>query len=200
MYDQDTATYLGSHTMAGGSTLVYVSGYEDYDAGNVTSLSITGLDPNTTYYYVVRAYNDYGTSGNSNETTVTTDEEPLPVELASFTATISAQNYITLTWVTQTETGMRGYYIYRDTDSNFAGAQNVSPLIPSTNSSQMQTYVFEDTEVYDTGTYYYWLQANDMDGTVGFHGPVSVFFNALGDNPTPEIPLVTELKSVYPNP
>lgn len=128
-------------------------------------------------------------------------EDPtLPVELASFTATISAQNYITLTWVTQTETGMRGYYIYRDTDNNFAGAQIVSPMIPSANSSQMQTYVFEDTDVFETGTYFYWLQTNDMDGTVAFHGPVSVFYNALGDNPTPEIPLVTELKSVYPNP
>jgi hypothetical protein len=122
------------------------------------------------------------------------------VELASFTATISAQNYITLTWVTQTETGMRGYYIYRDTDNNFAGAQNVSPLIPSANSSQTQTYMFEDTDVFETGTYFYWLQTNDMDGTVAFHGPVSVFYNALGDNPTPEIPLVTELHAVYPNP
>ncbi|HOY85766.1 MAG TPA: FlgD immunoglobulin-like domain containing protein, partial [Candidatus Syntrophosphaera sp.] len=128
------------------------------------------------------------------------EEDVNPVELASFTATISAQNYITLTWVTQTETGMRGYYIYRDTDNNFAGAQNVSPLIPSANSSQTQTYVFEDTDVFETGTYFYWLQTNDMDGTVAFHGPVSVFYNALGDNPTPEIPLVTELHAVYPNP
>ncbi len=131
---------------------------------------------------------------------ITLEEDVNPVELASFTATISAQNYITLTWVTQTETGMRGYYIYRDSDSDFAGAQNVSPLIPSANSSQMQTYMFEDTEVFETGNYFYWLQTNDMDGTVGFHGPVSVFFNALGDNPTPVIPLVTELKAVYPNP
>ncbi|MFA6720622.1 MAG: FlgD immunoglobulin-like domain containing protein, partial [Candidatus Cloacimonadaceae bacterium] len=130
----------------------------------------------------------------------TLEEDVNPVELASFTVTISAQNYITLTWVTQTETGMQGYYIFRDSDSNLAGAQMVSPLIPSANSSQMQTYVFEDTDVFETGTYYYWLQANDMDGTVGFHGPVSVFYNATGDNPTPEIPLVTELKSVYPNP
>jgi len=130
----------------------------------------------------------------------TLEEDVNPVELASFTATISAQNYITLTWVTQTETGMRGYYIYRDTDNNFAGAQNVSPLIPSANSSQTQTYVFEDTDVFETGTYFYWLQTNDMDGTVAFHGPVSVFYNALGDNPTPEIPLVTELHAVYPNP
>ena len=127
-------------------------------------------------------------------------ENPLPVELASFTATISAQNYITLTWVTQTETGMRGYYIYRGTDGDIAGAQNVSPLIPSLNSSQMQTYMFEDTEVYETGTYYYWLQTNDLDGTVNYHGPVSVFYNSLGDNPTPEIPLATKLHAVYPNP
>ena len=130
-----------------------------------------------------------------------TINEPVnPVELASFTATISAQNYITLTWVTQTETGMRGYYIYRGTESDIAGAQNVSPLIPSLNSSQMQTYMFEDTEVYETGTYYYWLQTNDLDGTVNYHGPVSVFYNSLGDNPTPEIPLATKLHAVYPNP
>lgn len=198
-YAQDTFTYLGSHTFSAG-TLTYVTGYENLNVGNVTSYSVTGLEPGTTYYYVVRAYNDYGTSGNSNEQSVLTEENTNPVELASFTATISAQNYITLTWVTQTETGMRGYYIYRDTDNNFAGAQNVSPLIPSANSSQTQTYMFEDTEVYDTGTYFYWLQTNDMDGTVAFHGPVSVFYNALGDNPTPEIPLVTELHAVYPNP
>lgn len=199
-FAQDTTDYLGSHTMAGGTNITYVTGYENLNVGNVTSYSVTGLDPGTTYYYVVRAYNDYGTSGNSNEQSVLTEENTNPVELASFTATISAQNYITLTWVTQTETGMRGYYIYRDTDNNFAGAQNVSPLIPSANSSQTQTYMFEDTEVYDTGTYFYWLQTNDMDGTVAFHGPVSVFYNALGDNPTPEIPLVTELHAVYPNP
>ncbi len=29
---------------------------------------------------------------------------------------------------------------------------------------------------------------------------MSVYYNAQGDNPTPEIPLVTELKAVYPNP
>lgn len=129
------------------------------------------------------------------------DDEPTnPVELSSFTATISAENNITLAWVTQTETGMQGYYVHRSASNQISGAQMVSPLIPSANSSQMQTYVFEDTDVFETGTYYYWLQANDMDGTVGFHGPVSVFYNATGDNPTPEIPLVTELKSVYPNP
>lgn len=132
---------------------------------------------------------------------VTGEDIPtLPVELSSFTATISAQNYITLTWVTQSETNMRGYYVFRAGNNQISGAEIVSPMIAATNSSQQQTYAFTDTDIYESGTYYYWLQTNDIDGTVDFHGPVSVFYNAMGDNPTPEIPLVTELKSVYPNP
>lgn len=176
---------------------------DSWEVKQIDFTSVTGAKDNPNFMVKIVLTGASSESGNNRFDNISFfgDEEDVnPVELASFTATISAQNYITLTWVTQTETGMRGYYIYRDTDNNFAGAQNVSPLIPSANSSQTQTYMFEDTEVYDTGTYFYWLQTNDMDGTVAFHGPVSVFYNALGDNPTPEIPLVTELKSVYPNP
>jgi len=44
----------------------YVFGYENLDVGNVTSRNVTGLAPNTNYYYRVRAYNAGGTSLNSN--------------------------------------------------------------------------------------------------------------------------------------
>jgi RHS repeat-associated protein len=50
----------------------YVSGYHNLDVGNVTSRAVNGLTASTTYYYRVRAYNDNGTSGNSNVITVTT--------------------------------------------------------------------------------------------------------------------------------
>jgi hypothetical protein len=165
--------------------------------------TITGANDNSSFMVKIIVDGATSDSGNNRFDNILffgDANAPTPVELSSFTATISAQNYITLTWVTQTETGMRGYYIYRGTDSDIVGAQNVSPLIPSLNSSQMQTYMFEDTEVYETGTYYYWLQTNDLDGTVNYHGPVSVFYNSLGDNPTPEIPLATKLHAVYPNP
>ncbi len=176
---------------------------ESWEVKQIDFTSITGANDNPNFMVKIVLTGASSESGNNRFDNISFfgDEEDVnPVELASFTATISAQNYITLTWVTQTETGMRGYYIFRDSDNNFAGARIVSPMIASANSSQQQTYFYEDTDVSDTGTYFYWLQASDLDGTVALHGPVSVYYNALGDNPTPEIPLVTELKAVYPNP
>ncbi|HOY85570.1 MAG TPA: choice-of-anchor J domain-containing protein [Candidatus Syntrophosphaera sp.] len=126
-------------------------------------------------------------------------EDPLPIELSSFTATISATNFVNLTWITQSETGVAGYYILRNIQDDLANAVTLSQLIPATNTSQQQTYVYTDEELYEEGTYYYWLQNSDLDGTVAFHGPISIAYTITGGN-IPSIPLVTELKPIYPNP
>lgn len=309
-YAIDTTTYLGSHTMAGGSSSSYVTGFDNRDVSNVTSYEVTGLDPETTYYYVVRAYDAYSqTSSSSNEIEVTTtaastfdypeDEEidagvvlieitggngiivsgeltpvqnpnfevtfeqrieltgdgpwivtvfsldewvaclfdgswiveevdgtgyvyfyleipggkntvielksgnggnpTLPVELSTFTATISSIHNAVLTWVTQTETNVQGFYIYRNMANDLSSALQLSGMIPATNTSQQQVYQFTDKELNQTGTYYYWLMVADMDGSEGFHGPISLNYEQ-GGLQLPEIPKFTELKNVYPNP
>src|SRR5207247_771578 len=52
----------------------YVPGYQDLHVGNVTSYNVAGLNPSTTYYYRVRAYNGCATSANSSVITVQTTQ------------------------------------------------------------------------------------------------------------------------------
>lgn len=125
----------------------------------------------------------------------------LPVVLSSFTATLNAHNYVQLTWVTQTETGVQGYYIFRGRENDLGTAILVSNMIPATNTSQQQSYVFVDSELFEDGMYYYWLQNADFDGSSAFHGPVTVQYSSGGgNNGSPNIPISTQLKAAYPNP
>jgi len=127
-------------------------------------------------------------------------QPPLPVELTTFTAVISSDNLVEISWVTQTETGMVGYYVYRSSSESLDNAIAVSDMIEALNTAEQHTYKFIDSEIYDSGNYYYWLQTVDLAGSVSFHGPVSVYYTSAEDNPIPEIPKVTELRSIYPNP
>jgi|GEM_PF-1462804 hypothetical protein len=143
---------------------------------------------------------DFTTLGKGEIPVVLGDEEnTLPVELSSFTAIATQQNYVRLNWVTQSETGVFGYYIYRNTTNELSGAQIVSNMISATNTSQLQSYSFTDQEV-TVGTWYYWLQDMEIDGSVNFHGSITINLNAGTDTGTPVIPLVTSLKKIYPNP
>jgi len=127
------------------------------------------------------------------------DGGTLPVELSSFTAVLSATNFIQLQWVTQSETNCAGYRLYRNQSDDLETATMLNAFIEATNTSQMQIYVYWDREVYEDGTYYYWLQNLDFDGTHAFHGPISitVTFENTG---TPNIPIITGINSAFPNP
>jgi sugar lactone lactonase YvrE len=50
----------------------FVSGYQNLDVGDVTSVALSGLSASTTYYCRVRAYASAGTGANSSTVTVTT--------------------------------------------------------------------------------------------------------------------------------
>jgi phosphodiesterase/alkaline phosphatase D-like protein len=100
----------------------YVSGYQDLDVGNVTTKSVTGLNPGTTLYYRIRAYNTGGTSGNSSTITVLL----VPAAPTANAATGVTNSAFTANW--SGSTGATGYRLDVSTNgafSNFvSGYQN----------------------------------------------------------------------------
>jgi flagellar hook assembly protein FlgD len=128
------------------------------------------------------------------------DDPTLPVELSTFTVSLNSFNNAVLNWVTQTETGVSGFYVYRNNSENLASATLVSHLIPATNSSEEHSYSFTDKELFSHGTYYYWLQVADIDGSESYHGPATLVYTGDNEPALPSIPTVTELRSIFPNP
>ncbi|MDD2229785.1 MAG: T9SS type A sorting domain-containing protein [Candidatus Cloacimonetes bacterium] len=127
----------------------------------------------------------------------TLDDISLPVELSSFTAVLTAGNYVTVKWVTESETALLGYRMYRNDTFDQATALSITPImIGATNTSTTQTYSITDTEVLTGSTYYYWLESIDMDHTT-FHGPVSVNYESTV---APVLPEQTNMNNAYPNP
>jgi hypothetical protein len=128
-----------------------------------------------------------------------TDEEVLPLEMSSFSAIATNDNYAALQWVTYAETNMSGFRIYRGTNDTFEASIDLNVFIDAANSSQTTTYRFVDSEIDEIGSYYYWLQSEDLGGATNLFGPVNV---VISDPPTttPDIPVTQGISNVYPNP
>jgi hypothetical protein len=91
----------------------FVSGYNNLDAGNVTSYTVGGLSSITSYYYRVRAVAAGGTSGNSNTVTATTLSLP-PTALAGSNTSTSG---FTANWSPMS--GALSYRLDVATDNGF---------------------------------------------------------------------------------
>lgn len=121
----------------------------------------------------------------------------LPVVLSSFTAVLTAQNYVQLNWITESETNMLGFRVYRSETTEVSDAVLITPvMIGATNTSSTQHYSVTDNEVVVGTTYNYWLESVDMGHTT-FHGPQTV---TVSGTTTPNLPSITQLGNAYPNP
>ncbi len=154
------------------------------------------------------AINDMGKGGSFDGSAMASsgvfdmiDDSTLPVELSSFTA-VQTSNFARINWITQSETDLLGYNVYREETGNVSEGLRVnSSIITAMNQSITTSYSFTDEEVEMDHTYFYWLESIELDGTTDFHGPVSVTLQGGGgeDDP-PEIPMATALSQNYPNP
>ncbi len=129
------------------------------------------------------------------------NDPTLPVELSSFTVSLTQNLFVNLSWTTVTETDMLGFYILRSEDNALTNAQRINDVvIPATNTSQQHTYRFTDCDVSVNHIYYYWLEVVDIDGSTGHFGPQGILVSG-GTPPPPDFPTVSEItKSAYPNP
>ncbi len=130
-----------------------------------------------------------------------TPDTPLPVELSAFTGCYTNSGNISLSWTTQSESNVHGFYIFRNTinDCSTALKTNLN-IIPATNTSQTHVYTYTDNNTESSDPeYYYWLQFNELGGTSSFYGPIKVI-NGNNNPETPETGLKTVLHPSYPNP
>ncbi len=135
---------------------VFIPGYSNRTVDAATSLVVTGLLPEVTYYYRVRAESSGGcTSGNSeNQPVITTTDVPEdPAVIAASDGT--STNHVALEWGdVLTETA---YYLYRNTSDNFLAADRIH-----TNAMSVTNWL--DETAAPGQRYYYWVSGTNQNG------------------------------------
>lgn len=177
---------------------IYISDLEP-GATEVEIAWPSAIDPVKTYIAYVGSVN-YGWEWQNASSSFHNPkpDDTLPVTLSSFTAQLTASSFVTLRWVSESETMLSGYRILRNTSANAAEAAIITPtLINPTNTSLQHIYRYEDYEVEPDNTYYYWLESVEMNNQTTLHGPVNV---VVTSEPVPEFPAVSAMGNVYPNP
>ena len=127
-----------------------------------------------------------GTPGAAND-------HALPVTLTSFTAVPMNNQFVNISWTTQSESGMQRYNLYRSEN----GITSLINTQQAVNLTTTYTYSFDDMEVAVGHTYEYVLEGVEIDGTSSILGSVLA---TLEEGATPQLPQATLLSGNYPNP
>ncbi|MBS1612005.1 MAG: fibronectin type III domain-containing protein [Bacteroidetes bacterium] len=142
-YDVQLATNSGFTTLVSGNNCGGVACNGTVNVGNVTSINLTGLAANTTYYFKVRARNG-GTpcySGYSSTLTFTTAAN---ASITSYTRTDAGEYCIGGSGtITVNRAGGTGTYTYTWGGSGSGTAQ--STVTSTTNNSTPNTYTYNVT-------------------------------------------------------
>jgi hypothetical protein len=187
-------TYNGSQNVAPNRWDLWVDGVLIGDELNKPS---NGIIAGST----INSFTFIGRNSTDNSDTVFVDNifysndipsEPLPVELTSFTASVTGTT-VQLNWRTETEVMNYGFEVERLQDYKNAKLQDwekIGFVQGHGNSNSPKDYYFTDSEV-KAGEYSYRLKQIDTDGQYEYFGPVSVDFGQ---------PQEFVLEQNYPNP
>jgi len=133
----------------------------------------------------------FGAGGNP----LVVEPDALPVILSDFTTAVFANEFVEISWTTQSCTNMSLWNLYRQDPGTTE--QILIHTTEAINSTEPQDYNFEDYYVENDQTYYYYLESIEYDGTSQMYGPVSA---TMEGGLIPELPTETILNGIYPNP
>ncbi len=135
---------------------------------------------------------DAGPFGNNSnyagiDALVVSRDQPLPVELSSFTSVISNSN-VTLNWSTSSETNNSRFDIERSSNGVWS---KVGAVNGNGTTTEVRNYTFTDKGL-ASGTYNYRLKQIDFNGNYEYHN--------LSNEVVIGVPSVFDLAQNYPNP
>jgi hypothetical protein len=138
-------------------------------------------------------------SASAADWTLSPSGSPLPIQLASFTATTLSNGQVRLNWTTLTETNNYGFEVQKsaNTPTNYQTIPN--SFIPGHGTTVVpQYYTFTDVNA-TPGRWYYRLKQIDLDGTVHYSDGTQVdILTGVGGEGT--VPTAYEVSQNYPNP
>jgi hypothetical protein len=140
---------------------------------------------------------------NANQSLITSTSafadptnSPLPIQLASFTASVVRDNDVEVTWKTVSETNNYGFEVYRrrqsgDSKAEDSTGQKIGFVEGHGTTLAPQTYTFVDRSV-GFGNYFYHVKQVDLDGNSKTFPGTDVTVGA--------VPGKFVLEQNYPNP
>ncbi|HUI09257.1 MAG TPA: T9SS type A sorting domain-containing protein [Bacteroidota bacterium] len=124
------------------------------------------------------------------------NNQPLPIQLASLSASASSGSSVTLNWKTASEKNNYGFFVERSAQKG-TGFVTVSALIPGHGTTTSAfTYQYTDKSA-PAGASYYRLRQVDLDNSVHYSDAVLA---TTTDAVAPVVPAVFTLSQNYPNP
>lgn len=191
-----TVLFTGNNTGAG---QLLSTSVPDGELMCTVSLTITdGSQSSSLSWNTVNSAITHSAGGVVGQVFIGSDESPLPIQLASFTATALEQGRVRLDWRTITETNNYGF----DVQKAYGQPQNFTTIPNSFVPGHGTTVEPHDYSFTDNGSaqgvWYYRLQQTDLDGTIHLSDPIQV--DVIMNVEESPIPTEFALDQNYPNP
>jgi hypothetical protein len=161
------------------------------DGGVTAEVDAMAIQGATNSLVITGAFSHVGNNIEANYIARFTDSEnPLPIELSSFTA-LPEGNKVNLNWSTSTEINNKGFEVQRSVSGDQNSHWNDIGFVEGNGTtSEAGHYSFADEDLV-SGVYLYRLKQIDFDGTFSYSKIIEVNFT---------IPAEFTLEQNYPNP